>query len=425
MDATMERRDRLVRMSVDNLACGMYVAELDRPWLETPFSIQGFYIRSDADRSRLAQYCRYVLVDPRRYDDAAAAIIRSAESPSTHGRARERHRKATPTRPLRPHRSYEDSTGLREEFATAKTDLDRASNVVSGVFQRLRDGHVLDLRAMQHAIDPLIQSVLRNKDALAALVRIKKKDDYTYHHSISTAVWATILGRQLGMDRAALQTLALSCSLLDIGKVTLPRKLLVKPGKLTADETTLVRRHVADSVKIVMQSGDADNAVIEIVAGHHERHDGSGYPRGLAQGDIPLGARIAGIADSYDAMITARPYAAARSSYEAMQELARERDRRFQGELIEQLMQAIGMFPTGSLVELDTGEVAIVVAQNQTRRLKPQIVVILGRNKTPLAQLKAINLLDMEDARSGHPKLSIARELPPGAYGIDAEAYYL
>jgi hypothetical protein len=163
--------------------------------------------------------------------------------------------------------------------------------------------------------------------------------------------------------------------------------------------------------------------VIEIAAAHHERHDGSGYPRGLSGNEIPLGARIAGLVDSYDAMTTPRPYAPPRSSFGAMQELARAKGTSFQAELVEQMMQAIGLFPTGSLVELDTGEVAIVVGQNASRRLKPKVCIVLDHEKERRADFPIVDLLEAETAGGTAPR--IARELPPGAYGIDAQDYYL
>jgi HD-GYP domain-containing protein (c-di-GMP phosphodiesterase class II) len=409
----------LVPTAVGDLEVGMYVAELDRPWLGTPFLVQGFHIKDDADIEKLAAHCRFVLVDPRRHEYQSAITHKGKPKVATtmspidyRGQANEAIALEAP-----------DRTSMREEVETVKPTLDEITSTVADVYKRIRSGRALHMRSVASVVDPIIASVLRNRSALAALVRIKKKDDYTYSHSISTAVWAVVIGRTLDIELPALRTLAMGCTLMDVGKVALPRELLEKPGALSSDETALVRRHVDASVRILTKTEGVDPRIIEIVQTHHERFDGSGYPQGLSGTAIPLGGRIAGLADSYDAMITPRPYAEPKSSYQAMQELARQRDVRFQGELVERLVQAIGVYPTGSLVELNTGEVAIVHAQNPSRRLKPKVIVILNADKQPLPAAGELDLLELEQ-RDGPAATRITKELPPGAHGINPEDYY-
>jgi HD-GYP domain-containing protein (c-di-GMP phosphodiesterase class II) len=420
----------LIEVPIEELKLGMYVAALDRPWLESPFKVQGFYVRNYDDLTTLRRLCRHVFVDPRvveRLPHERPIPVERPRAASIRVTAAAAARTGADTRndAIPGRHAYQDSVGMREEFHVATRELQSVTTMIARVFERLREGKGLDVEAVSQAVQPIIGSVLRNKDAMAALVRIKRKDEYTYGHSISTAIWATVFGRHLGFDRQDLQVLALSCALLDVGKAALPRPLLVKPDKLSTAEMQLMRGHVEESVRLLEHSGSVDPRVMQIVAAHHERHDGSGYPRGLIGLDIPLGARIAGLVDSYDAMTTTRPYAKARSSFEAMQELARAKDTLFQAELVEQLMQAIGLFPTGSLVELDSGAVAIVVGQNPSRRLKPKVVIVLDADKRRCADFPLIDLLAAELAAGGAPAPRIARELPPGAYGIDAQEYYL
>jgi HD-GYP domain-containing protein (c-di-GMP phosphodiesterase class II) len=406
---------RLVKVPADRLTLGAYVAALDRPWLESPFAVQGFYVSTNADLCALRELCQYVYVDPRHVDRLA---------PHVSVRRSSLGEQQWPPSVAGPHAApaYCDTVSMRDEFHAAAHALPQATEDIARVFEQLQQRKQLDVAAISQAIQPIIGSVLRNQDAMAALVRIQRKDDYTYSHSIACAVWATVLGRHLGFNPGELHLLALGCALLDVGKAAIPQRLLSKPGPLSTLEMKLMRLHVAESVKLLQRSSDLDRRVLEIVAAHHERHDGSGYPRGIGGSQIPLGARIAGLVDSYDAMITARPYAAPRSSFEAMQELARVKGSAFQDELVEQLMQAIGLFPTGSLVELDTGEVAIIVGQNPSRRLKPKVLIVLDANKQRCTEYPIVDLLD--PGGSSCPR-RIARELPPGAYGIDAQDYYL
>ncbi len=372
----------------------MYVAELDRPWLDTPFALQGFYIKSREDVETLAEYCEFVYVDPRRLQRDALPKARAR---------------------------YKNTVTMKTEFTAAQTDLESAHVAISKVFERLGSGGPLEVAAVSRAINPLIESVLRNKDAMAALMRIRKKDGYTYGHCLATAAWAAILGRHLGFDTDTLKTLALGAALTDVGKVRVDSAILNKTEKLSDEELVCVRAHVDHSIAIVRES-KVEPEVLEIVQSHHERYDGSGYHEGLVGADIPLLARIAGLADSYDAMITTRPYAPARSSYQAMQELSDLKNTKFQGELVEQFMQAIGLFPTGSLVELNTGEVGIVAAQNASRRLKPTVMVILAADKQ---RLKKFNTIDLTRADTAGGRIWISKELAPGAHGIDAEEFYL
>ncbi|NJN51988.1 MAG: HD-GYP domain-containing protein [Gammaproteobacteria bacterium] len=395
----------LIEVPVGKLDVGMYVAQLDRPWLETPFALQGFYVQSAADVDSLAEYCDYVYVDPRRV-------------------------KRVPTTPVKrrsergPRTTYTNTVAMKDEFITIEVDYESANTAIARVFEQLKKGTPLNVAAVAKAINPLIDSILRNRDALAALVRIKKKDDYTYAHCLSTAVWSAILGRQLGLDKPTLKSLALGAALTDVGKIDVDPTLLAKPARLDEAEMDIVRDHVQHSMRIVKAAG-VSAEVLSVIESHHERHDGSGYPRQLSGTAIPLLARIAGIADSYDAMITPRPYAAARASFEAMQELADLKNVKFQGELVEQFMQAVGLFPTGSLVELNTGEVAIVVSQNPSRRLKPKVMIVLDSHKRRCPNFTVVDLLSLEVSPEQTKPLWIAKELAPGSHGVDAEEFYL
>ena len=183
--------------------------------------------------------------------------------------------------------------------------------------------------------------------------------------------------------------------------------------------------HVQFGLDILEKSHSLDSRVREMVAHHHERYNGTGYPAGLKGNDIPVFGRIAGIVDAYDAMITQRPYAEQQSSYDALRKLRVLSDVEFQTEIVDQFTRAIGAFPTGTLVELNTGEVAIVTKQNQIRRLRPEVMVIMGPDRKLFDQFRVINLNDETVTPEGGHSLWIERGLPPGEYGIDPTEFYL
>jgi len=209
----------------------------------------------------------------------------------------------------------------------------------------------------------------------------------------------------------------------DVGMTQLPPALLDQAENLTDKQQRIIRAHPIMGAELVADSRDVDFEVLAIIENHHERMDGSGYPKGIDGASIPLLARIAGLVDTYDARITPRPYAKARTSSEATQELLDCKGTRFQESLVEQFVQAIGLFPTGTLVELNTDEVAIVVSQSATRRLKPEIVIVLDSDKSRLPAPRIVDLADQRIAAEG--ERWIARELLPGSYGVDSEEFFI
>jgi HD-GYP domain-containing protein (c-di-GMP phosphodiesterase class II) len=251
-------------------------------------------------------------------------------------------------------------------------------------------------------------------------------DDYLYGHALATSVWALSFGRHLGLDKETLTLLGTGAMLLDIGKIRIPPKVLRKPGALDPPEWKLMQMHAAYGARLLRAAPGIDPRILSMVESHHERQDGSGYPSGLKGDQIPLIARIAGIVDSYDAMITNRSHARAKSAYDAVRELTVLSGKGFQAELVELFVQAVGVFPTGTLVELNTGEVGVVIAQNRFRRLRPEVMVILDGAKQVRSEFVTVDLLTCEanhDAQQ--PGLWITQALEPGAHGLDPEEYFL
>lgn len=426
-------------LSVDELAIGMYVAQLDRPWLETPFMFQGFYIRDADEIDELRSHCQHVYVStetlPAGRPKPGAAAPRHLPDSDEQEPAKKRfsfrslfnfrRKKAVQERPAQTNQLYETTTSLKDETRVASEVQKEAIISVKGVMEDLGKTGVLDVGSLKAAVTPMVDSVLRNPAALSCLMRMQRMDNYLYHHSIASSVWATVLGRQIGLRRDDLDVIALGAMLLDIGKIQVPIEILTKPGELKDQELTIVRQHVQLGLDILNKTGDIDARVLEMVAYHHERYNGTGYPSGLSGNKIPVFGRIAGIVDTYDAMITTRPYAEVMSSFDALRILRALADVEFQAEIIEQFIRAIGVFPTGTLVELNTGEVAIVTKQHEIRRLRPEVMLIMDSNKQLLDDFRAVNLNDEKVAIDSNESLWISSGLPPGSYGIDPTDFYL
>lgn len=404
------------RIAVAGLEPGMFVSRLDRPWIGTGFPLEGVLLHTADEVDRLRRLCMHVHVDARRGRAPELRFVQFASTPARRGGAPE-------IEALR-RTQWAITTDFSTEVAPARDAVERLEHDIGGVMQGLREGRELDTQALASGIDTLVDSITRNPSALPWVLELKRKGDYVYRHALGCSVWAATFGRHLGLEREGLRDIALGALLCDVGKVRLAQPLLDRPPPLREAEFHALRSHVAESVRIVAETPGLSPVVHEMVAHHHERFDGSGYPRGLRGDAIPIHARIAGLVDTYDAMTAVRPYAPARSPHEAVMLLYEERDRLFQAELVEQFIRTCGIYPTGSLVELSDGSVAVVMAVHSLKRLRPRVMVLLGADKRPLPEFRSVDLAELDGA-GGEPALAIQASLPPDAYGIDRDALFL
>jgi len=426
-----------MEVRVSDLEIGMFVSALDRPWSETPFPLQGFFIDSQQDIEALEQHCHHVYIDV--YQSRSRTKGRNSRVVVSHARqnvsggadqgvadsVKFKLRTGNIGALLFPHRKlkkYDDvSGGFQREMSTAKSVHSDLSGAVDAMFAEFHRSNVLNVSGIRAAVDPMVDSVIRNPDACVWLARMRSEDTYTFRHSVGASIWAVALGRQLGLPKVDLQRLALGALLFDVGKLRIPPELIQKKDRLSRGEYELLKSHVAFGVEMLGNTGALNRSVMDMVEFHHERHGGHGYPHGLRGDDIPVMARIAGIVDCYDAITSRRPYAEPMSPSQAVKKLYAWRDIDFQAEIVEEFIQAIGIYPAGTLVELSNGEVGVVVAEYRSRRLRPQLLVMLDRDKRPLRDPRSLDLRDVTHDDDGQP-LEIVTSLEPGAFGVDLES---
>lgn len=405
------------KVSTFDLAIGMYVSALDRPWVETPFPIQGFHVDDQQTIEQLRRFCKHVYVD-RKLSRVAlsfdpAPVVKSGIKRSAVGIVNPGARI-----PKFEAVSYPTTQPLPKEVAVAMTMHQEIARAIVQVLNDVRAGKELNTLVVKKVAGLMANSVIRNPDAFVWLSRVRDADSYSYAHSLRSSVWALVFGRHLGLPKDLLEELALGVLLSEVGKTRIPRSLLMKPGKLTEEELAQVRKHVEYGVDILRQCRGVGEIAISVVQFHHERFDGSGYPYGLGGTDIPLLARLAGIVDTYDAVTSPRPYAEAKSPTEAVSVLYEARDTLFQSQLVEQFIQAIGVYPTGTLVQLSTREVGVVISQNTSRRLRPRVMLVTDHEQNLLSRPEVVDLTAVNTDSAGNP-LSIARCLKAGEFGID------
>lgn len=436
-------------ISTRDLKIGMFVVEIDRPWTETPFMMQGFLLQNVDQVRALQRCCREVVIDRARStgDQFSAKVIdKDAPLRGLDGRPRQRpdvtESRIEAQRFIKVARSFKGKIHTKRQphvprirtedgRSRLESELLYSAPIVDDVYRVLRETRLaidnhgsIDVGRIDELVGEMASGVQRNPDALLWLSRLKRTDQYAYDHAVNVSVHAMVFARFVGLSGAEVRQLGMAGLLQDIGKVQIDYEVLSKPGPLSDTEFEHVKAHVRNTVNLLRAHKDFDAAVLAIIAAHHERYDGTGYPRGLAGMSIPLAAEMAGIVDSYCAMTRERVYRGAVSSQRAMETLNQLRDTQFRETLVDQFLQCIGLYPIGTLVELNSGEVGVVIQQNQVRRLQPRVLVLLAPDKSIERFPRTIDLLMQPEFGDGEP-YRIVQALAPNAYGIDPNDFYL
>ena len=417
--ARMQIEERQVQ--VHELRIGMFVSRLDRPWTETPFPLQGFLILNTAQIERIAEYCESVWIDVEKSGPAEPVSALQTLSPDANPVLAMKMREGSWLGAV----EYPRQATVEEELPLATAAFQNVSERATEILDTLRSGGNVSREQISAAVEPVVASLVRNPDAFFWLETLRKRDDYAYAHAINCCALAAAFGRYLGFPEMVLHDLATGGMLLDIGMTRVPADLLQRAGPLGAEEMRRVREHVEEGLKLYDDSGFGNEDVRTMLRTHHERFDASGYPTGVPIRHIPLLGRIAGIVDSFDAMTSVRPFRPALSRAAALQVLYRERGHLYQPELVEQFLQCLGVYPVGTLVELSTGEVGIVMAQNPTRRLRPKLMLLTNADKRLRDNFLSLDLLTMRYGEVEDSDVHIVRSLDPGAYGLEPTELYL
>ena len=529
------------------LKIGMFVADLDRPWIDTPFLLQGFLIEDDDQLAQLREFCQWVLVDPQRSTgdeysspakkapierrdlgteprvqitraaaptnaptaantqnptrkSATGAEPRNADAPltnatgsrdfavamktktgqhasdsnsvSTHtergrnsgdptpaeesggglrgffGQLRESAKNLfTPTHTdtfdddsiananIAPQAAvrpgfipetvqltiYEDKKTVEEEIKFASAAFARTGELLHSVIEDIRIGNRLELANVEGVIENMVESMTRNPDAMMWVARMREKNASTYGHGLNVAISLVAFGRHLGYPKESLAHLGMLGLLLDVGKIKLPPTLLEKAAALTPKEFEQMKQHVKLGLDELHKTPNIHPDILEGIAQHHERMNGTGYPAGMPGEKISIFGRMSAITDCYAALTEKRVYAEAVSPHEALQMLSNWSGAQFHPDMVEQFIQSIGAFPVGSLVELSTGEVAVVATHNKLKRLKPKVLVVTEPDKTIRKHPRTLDLIyDVSDK-----PVYIRRGLPNNSFGLDTTEFYL
>lgn len=395
------RDKRVVKMPVSGLKVGMYVCELDRPWLETPFILQGFHIRTLADIDEIAQHCQSVFVE----------ISEDVWSPPEERLVANTLARTTihTTSPLR-----------KEDIRAARSTLDNARALTRSFMDDVRLGRGIDIKEVKATVSECVRSVLRNPDAVMWMSKLRDKDSYTSEHSLNVGLLAITFGRHLGANEEDLNKLGIAGMLHDIGKMQTPLNILMKEERLSAEEFSVMQQHAQSGRDILLAHRNVYHGAVDVAYSHHENLDGSGYPRKIKASGITDFTRIIALCDVYDAITSDRVYKRGASSLNALKIISDQTGKKFDTKLAQEFIECIGLYPPGSVVELHTGEVGIVIGTNHRHRHLPKVMLVRDADKKPSHE-RIINLEKM--AAEGHSDQLIKNVLPNGTHSIRIEAF--
>jgi HD-GYP domain-containing protein (c-di-GMP phosphodiesterase class II) len=379
----------LKKVAVNQLTVGMFVEKFDESWLKHPFWRNQFLIKDPVRLQEIqASGVQHCWIDISKGADAPG------EKPARAPSALNVEKAAEPKR---------DRVPLAQELQEAARLRQRSAAAMRRLFAEVRLGNAIEPGICVALVDDVVESIDRHPDALLSLARLKNADEYTYMHSVAVCALMVSLGRQLGLDDDQCREAGMAGMLHDLGKAAMPQDVLNKPGKLTPEEFEIIKTHPAKGYEMLIEGGKVSEGALDVVLHHHERYDGTGYPHKLAGEKITLLSRMGAVCDVYDAVTSDRPYKSGWDPAHALSQMATWKGH-FDTVVFQSFVKGVGIYPTGSLVKMRSGRLAVVLEQNPTSLTKPKVKIFFSTKaglplERQVLDLAAAHVVDQIESR--------------------------
>ena len=377
------------QIRTDQLKPGMYIHDLNCGWMDHPFLTSAFRVRDQVTIDKIVKFgIRELYIDTVKGADVREAPTQREVNADLERRLQEIAQKQ-PEKPV--------VAELKDEAARARRLHGEANKIVRNMMDDIRLGQQIAIDRVEPLVENMVDSIFRNQDALLPLAGLKNHDDYTFEHSVSVCALLVAFGRGMKLSRDVIKDIALGGLLHDVGKARVPDEILNKPAKLTDDEFERMKSHVAQGVALLCQTPGVSAAALLVTSQHHERFDGTGYPGKVAGEGISLYGQMAAIVDVYDAISSDRVYHKGMSPTQALKKLLEWSSHHFDPQLVQSFIRAIGIYPTGTLVQLDSKRMGVVIEQNEKSLLEPTVRIFYHAGQQHYVTPEIVDLSKVQD----------------------------
>jgi len=396
------------KVKVQQLKPDMYIHDLNCGWLKHPFVTNSFKIKDEKVIEKIVSYgIRSVYIDTEKGADVEGA-------PTEHEVKHEIQRAMNSAADKKPEKQYRAS--LREELVKAKEIKKEAKETIQNILDDVRFGKQVETEKVESLVEKMLESILRNPDALISLARLREVDEYTYVHSMAVCTLMISFGHYLNYDPQILREVGIGAMLHDIGKMRIPQELLTKRHGLSDDEYSQIKEHVIFSRMILEETKGISQTSILLASQHHEREDGTGYPQGLDGRHTSEFGQAAAIADVYDAMTSKRCYQRKYEPTEVLKKLFEWSENLYNKNLVQHFIRNVGIYPIGVLVRLESGLLGVVLNHGEKSLLHPKVRIVYDTNKD-----RALMPYDVDLSRSETDRVACHEE--PDRWRIYPERY--